>query len=119
MLVGDGIRVFKLWLNVGRAEQLRRFLSREQDRLKHWKLSWIDVEGLKKWDAYTAAIDETFARSDSDHAPWTIIRSDDKRRARIAAISRVLADLDYDDKDPDAVGTPDPAICGGRDIWNA
>ncbi|SIS88315.1 polyphosphate kinase 2, PA0141 family [Roseivivax lentus] len=119
MLVNDGIRVFKLWMNVGRAEQLRRFLSREQDPLKHWKLSWIDVEGLKKWDAYTDAIAETFERSNSPHAPWTVVRSDDKRRARIAAISRVLTDLVYDGKDGAAVGTTDPAICGGRDIWNA
>ena len=61
MLVDEGIHFVKIWLNVGRAEQLRRFLSREQDPLKHWKLSWIDVEGLNRWDAYTQAIAETFA----------------------------------------------------------
>ncbi|MCE0504854.1 polyphosphate kinase 2 [Roseivivax sp. GX 12232] len=118
MLVNDGIRLTKFWLNVGRAEQLRRFLAREGDPLKHWKLSWIDVEGLKKWDAYGAAISETLERSDSPHAPWTVIRSDDKRRARLAAIRHVLTGLDYDQKDPAALGTPDGAICGGRDIWH-
>ncbi len=119
MLVNDGIRLFKLWLNVGQAEQLRRFMAREQDPLKHWKLSWIDVEGLKKWDAYTAAIEETFDRSDSPHAPWTVIRSDDKRRARIAAIRHVLRDLGYTGKDADALMPLDAKICGGRDVWNA
>ncbi|MHA6323928.1 polyphosphate kinase 2 [Roseivivax sp. CAU 1753] len=118
MLVSDGVHLFKLWLNVGQAEQLRRFLAREKDPLKQWKLSWIDVEGLKKWDAYTAAIGETLTRSDSPHAPWTVIRSDDKRRARIAAISCVLGALDYTGKSAEAVGTPDPRICGSRDIWN-
>lgn len=117
MLVDEGIILKKLWLNVGRAEQLRRFLKRESDPLKHWKLSWIDVEGLKKWDAYSAAIKETFERSHSDHAPWTIIRSDDKKRARLAAIRSVLGDIDYAKKG--AVDAPDSKICGGPDIWDA
>ena len=77
MLVGEGIQVFKFWLNVGRAEQLRRFLKRESDPLKQWKLSWIDVEGLKKWDTYSDAIRETLERAHSEMAPWTVIRSDD------------------------------------------
>ena len=72
-----------LWLNVGRAEQLNRFLAREKDPLKQWKLSWIDVEGLNRWDAYTDAIGGTLERTHTDHAPWTIVRSDDKRRARV------------------------------------
>ena len=86
MLVDEGIILKKLWLNVGRAEQLRRFLKREQDPLKQWKLSWIDVEGLKKWDAYSDAIRETLDKSHTGHAPWTIVRSDDEKRARLAAI---------------------------------
>lgn len=118
MLTDDGVTLVKLWLNVGRAEQLRRFLAREKDPLKQWKLSWIDVEGLNRWDAYTDAIRETFARCHSAHAPWTIIRTDDKRRARIAAIQTVLGQIDYAHKDPSAIGTPDPVICGGPDIWN-
>lgn len=118
-LVGDGIHLFKFWLNVGRAEQLRRFLERESDPLKQWKLSWIDVEGLKKWDAYSSAIQETLDRSHGDVTPWTIIRSDDKRRARLAAIRTVLSALDYDQKDDKALGKIDKSICGTPDIWNA
>lgn len=117
MLVDEGIHLKKLWLNVGRAEQLHRFLKREKDPLKQWKLSWIDVEGLKKWDAYSAAIKETFERSHTDYAPWTIVRSDDKKRARLAAIRSVLNGLDYARKGD--VGKPDPKICGGPDIWDA
>ena len=117
MLVDEGIILKKLWLNVGRAEQLRRFLKREKDPLKQWKLSWIDVEGLKRWDAYSNAIAETFDRTHTDHAPWTIVRSDDKKRARLAAIRTVLADVKYNGKGK--VATPDPKICGGPDIWDA
>jgi len=117
MLIDEGIILKKLWLNVGRAEQLNRFLKREKDPLKQWKLSWIDVEGLKKWDDYSEAISETFARSHSDHAPWVIVRSDDKKRARLAAIRSVLADVDYAMKGD--VVPPDAKICGGPEIWDA
>jgi polyphosphate kinase 2 len=116
MLVEDGIKVFKIWLNVGRSEQLRRFLDRESDPLKQWKLSWIDVEGLKKWDAYSDAISETLERSHSEHAPWTVIRSDDKRRARVAAMQTVLSQLDYARKGK--VATPNAKVCGGPSLWN-
>ena len=109
MLQEDGIHVIKLWLNVGRAEQLRRFLKRESDPLKHWKLSIIDVKGLAKWDAYTDAINETFAKSHSPDTPWTVIRSDDKKRARLAAIRTVLNRLDIPGSDS---GAPDPQIAG-------
>lgn len=118
MLVDEGIHLFKFWLNVGRAEQLRRFLKREGDPLKQWKLSWIDVEGLKRWDSYTSAIQETLNRSHSATAPWTIIRSDDKKRARLAAIRHVLAGLDYSHKDAQALGAQDTSICGGPEIWD-
>jgi len=118
MLVSEGIHLFKFWLNVGRAEQLRRFLARESDPLKQWKLSDIDVEGVVRWDAYSAAIAETLELTHADHAPWTVVRSDDKRRARLAAIRHVLAALPYAEKDPGAVGTPDPAILGGPEIWH-
>lgn len=119
MLVDEGIHLFKFWLNVGRAEQLRRFLARESDPLKQWKLSWIDVEGLKKWDAYSDAIRETLDRSHTDVAPWTVIRSDDKKRARLAAIRQVLSHLDYARKDAKSLGEVDSKICGGPDIWDA
>ncbi len=118
MLVNDGIVLVKFWLNVGRAEQLRRFLKREGDLLKQWKLSRIDVEGLKMWDAYTTAIGETLERTHTETAPWTIIRSDDKRRARLEAIRHVLSRLDYPQKDAKALGKADPEICGGPEIWS-
>lgn len=118
-LVDDGIKLFKVWLNVGRAEQLQRFLKREKDPLKQWKLSPIDINGLERWDDYTVAITETLERTHSQDAPWTVIRSEDKKRARLAAIRYVLSELDYDNKDGKALGTVDKTICGGLDIWNA
>ena len=116
MLVDDGIILVKLWLDVGRAEQLRRFLDREADPLKQWKLSRIDVDGLAKWDDYTHAIRDTLNRSHSPIAPWTVILSDDKRRARLAAIQTILNAVDFAGKDADAIGIPDPAITGGPEL---
>lgn len=118
MLVEDGIHLFKFWLNVGRAEQLRRFLKRESDPLKQWKLSWIDVEGLKRWGQYATAIEQTLHRTHTDPAPWTVIRADDKRRARTAAMRRVLTALDYTRKDTSAIGGIDTQISGGPGIWD-
>lgn len=117
MLVDEGIHFVKIWLNVGRAEQLRRFLSREKDPLKQWKLSWIDVEGLNRWDAYSSAIKETFDRSHREKTPWTVIRSDDKKRARLAALKAVLQNIDYAGKDSNVACAPDDRICGGPDLW--
>ncbi|GHA42922.1 polyphosphate kinase 2 [Amylibacter ulvae] len=116
MLVDDGIILIKLWLNVGRGEQLRRFLSRESDRLKQWKLSGIDVKGLAKWDEYTTAIQENFGKTHSKHAPWVIVRTDDKKRARINAIRTVLAQIPYALKNEKVVSKPDPKIVGGPEI---
>lgn len=116
LLVNDGVTLIKLWLNVGRAEQLQRFLDREKDPLKQWKLSNIDIEGLGKWDEYTDAIRETLSLSHNPIAPWTVIRSDDKKRARIAAIQTILNAVDYAGKDPDAIGHPDPRIVGGPEM---
>ncbi len=116
MLKNDGIHLIKLWLNVGRAEQLRRFLKRESDPLKQWKLSGIDVKGLSRWDAYTDAIKETFQRTHTDAAPWQVIRTDDKSRARIAAIRTVLSQIDYAHKDAKVACAADPKITGGPDI---
>ena len=119
MLVDEGIVLVKLWLNVGRAEQLRRLLQRESDPLKHWKLSAIDVKGLALWDEYSEAIEETFRRSHTPVAPWTVIRADDKYRARLAAIRAVLGALDYAGKDKALVGRSDPKICGGPELWRS
>jgi polyphosphate kinase len=112
-LVREGIVLVKIWLAIGRAEQLRQFLQRERDPLKQWKLSQTDIEGLARWDDYTAAISEMFARSHDPMAPWTVIRGDDKRRARLAAMQAVLIRLDYPGKE---VAAPDPRICGGPEI---
>lgn len=112
MLVSDDVHLFKFWLTVGRAEQLSRFLARENDPLKQWKLSPIDIKSLGKWNEYTLAIDEMFRRTHNDISPWTAIRSDDKRRARIAAIRCVLSHFDYEGKSKDAATLPDPKICG-------
>mgnify|MGYP000063539706 CR=1 FL=1 len=113
MLVDEGIIFLKIWLEVGQAEQLKRFLDREGDPLKQWKLSQIDVDGLSKWEAYTKAIHDTMERSQFKHAPWTVILSDDKKRARIAAIQSLLHAVDYKGRDMAAIGKADDKICGG------
>jgi polyphosphate kinase 2 len=118
-LVDDGIHLFKFWLNVGRAEQLRRMLARERDPLKQWKLSRIDVEGLRLWNEYSAAIQDTLTRTHTAATPWTVVRSDDKRRARLNVIRTVLSALDYDGKDSAAIGEIDRSICAGPEIWDA
>ncbi|MBU3029262.1 polyphosphate kinase 2 [Paracoccus sp. XHP0099] len=115
-LVDDGIILVKLWLNVGRAEQLKRFLDREKDPLKQWKLSSIDVDGLARWDAYSDAIRETLSLSHSPITPWTVIRSDDKKRARIAAIQTLLHTVGYACRDHEAIGKVDPLIAGGPEL---
>ena len=86
MLEQEGVHLIKFWLNVGRAEQLSRFIERERNPLKYWKLSWIDVEGLNRWDAYSNAIDEILTETNLDHSPWHVVRADDKRRARLAVM---------------------------------
>lgn len=113
MIVDEGIVLVKLWLEVDRAEQLKRFLDREGDPMKQWKLSQIDIDGLGKWKEYSAAIAETMAKSHFSYAPWTVILSDDKLRARIAAIQTVLNAVDFAGKDPAVIGTVDTRICGG------
>jgi polyphosphate kinase len=113
MIADEGIIFLKFWLEVGRAEQLRRFLAREGDLLKQWKLSQIDIDGLAKWDDYSNAIDETMAKTSFKRSPWTMILSDDKKRARIAAIQTILGAVDYSGKDVGAIGTVDGKICGG------
>jgi len=119
MLVRDSIVLVKLWFNVGRAEQLRRMLRREADPLRQWKLSRIDVDGLGLWDDYSAAIRETFTASHTAMAPWTVIRADDKYRARLAAARVILGAIDYTGKDASLVDRIDPKICGGPDIWQS
>lgn len=113
MITDEGMIFLKIWLEVGRAEQLKRFLDREGDLLKQWKLSRIDVDGLAKWDDYCTAIDETMEKTSFPQAPWTVILSDDKKRARIAAIQTILNAVDYKGKDTKVIGKVDSLICGG------
>lgn len=116
MIADEGIILIKLWLEVGQAEQLKRFLDREGDPLKQWKLSSIDIDGLPKWADYSAAIDETMQKSHFTYAPWTVILSDDKSRARVAAMQTVLHAVDYKGKDKDVIGDIDSSICGTPDL---
>ena len=109
-LTKDGIRLFKFWLSIGREMQFKRFHDRRHDPLKTWKLSPIDLEALNKWDAYSVARDRMLKHTDSPHAPWTVIRANDKRRLRINVIRTLLAGFDYEGKDKKAIGKIDEKI---------
>ena len=112
MLTRSGVRLYKYWFSVTQSEQKRRFASRETDPLKQWKLSPIDKASLDKWDAYTDAKEAMFFYTDTADAPWTVVKSNDKKRARLNCMRHFLASLDYPDKDLDVVGAPDPLIVG-------
>ena len=112
MLVNDGISLTKLWFSVSSAEQRTRFAIRQVDPVRQWKLSPMDLASLDKWDAYTRAKEEMFSLTDTDHAPWIVVKSNDKKRARVSAMRHVLGKFDYDDKDVDVVGQADPLILG-------
>ena len=111
-LIDGGITLIKLWFDVGRKEQRRRIESRRTDPLKHWKLSPIDAQAMQRWDEYTRARDSMFFYSHTRESPWIVIRSDDKKRARIHTILTVLNLLSYPDKDPQIVTPPDPLLVG-------
>lgn len=113
MLIDDGIILYKYWFSVSREEQARRFSKRKNSPLKQWKLSPIDTESQDKWQLYTRAKEIMFDRTHFPEAPWTIIKSDDKRRARINAMRHMLFQLDYPGKDMNIVVKPDPKIVGG------
>ncbi|WP_227428116.1 polyphosphate kinase 2 [Roseibaca sp. Y0-43] len=112
MLVRSGIRLFKFWFSVTPDEQRRRFKARETDPLKRWKLSPIDKASLGKWDEYTQAKEAMFFYTDTADAPWTVVKSKDKKRARLECMKHVLSTLDYPDKDPEIARKPDPLIVG-------
>ncbi|WP_027238124.1 polyphosphate kinase 2 [Leisingera caerulea] len=112
MLVRSGIRLYKYWFSVTQEEQKRRFDSRETDPLKQWKLSPIDKASLGKWDDYTEAKEAMFFYTDTADAPWTVIKSNCKKRARLNCMRHFLASLDYPGKDPAIVQAPDPLIVG-------
>ena len=116
MLVEDGTRLIKFWFSVTRSEQRTRFLLRRIDPVKHWKLSPMDLASLDKWDDYTAAKERMFAETHTTWAPWTIVKSNDKKRARLEAMRHVLSSYEYPGKDHAVVSAPDPLIVGFPDL---
>ena len=118
MLADSGIHLFKYWFSVSRDEQRRRFEARAGSPLKRWKLSPIDKESLSLWEEYTEAKETMFFYTDTRDAPWTVVRSDDKRRARINCMRHFLDSIDYPDKNEEIVVNPDPQIVGlAREIF--
>ncbi len=112
MLVDDGVILFKFWFSVSRKEQVTRFTIRRIDPVRQWKLSPMDLASLDRWDSYTEAKEAMFWYTDTDHAPWTVVRSNDKKRGRVEAMRWVLHSIDYPDKDLSVVGVPDASIVG-------
>ncbi|PPD29527.1 MAG: polyphosphate kinase 2 [Hyphomicrobium sp.] len=112
MLVRDGIHLFKFYLTIGREAQLKRFHERRHDPLKQWKLTDIDLAAMTKWDDYSKAQHDLFRFTHTATSPWTVIRANDQRRARLEAIRVILSTLDYEGKDPRIVAAPDPRIVG-------
>lgn len=112
MLARDGIQLFKIWLTIGREMQLKRFHDRRHDPLKAWKISPVDIAAIAKWDDFTAARDHMIAATHSQHAPWIVVRSNDKKRAHLALIRHVLRSVDYAGRDLEAIGTVDAKILG-------
>ncbi|MDO4240297.1 polyphosphate kinase 2 [Micrococcus sp.] len=110
MLVEDGIHLTKFWFSVTQTEQRTRFAIRQIDPVRQWKLSPMDLESLDRWEAYTDAKEAMFLHTDTDHAPWVSIKSNDKKRARLNAMRYFLSRFEYEGKDHDVVGTPDPKI---------
>jgi len=115
-LIRSGTTLIKFWFSVTQAEQRRRFDAREQHPLKQWKLSPVDRASLGKWDEYTSAKEAMFLQTDTVEAPWTVIKSDCKKRARLAALRFVLHSVPYDGKDIDAIGELDPLIVNRADV---
>jgi polyphosphate kinase 2 len=116
MLLGSGVTLVKLWFSVGRAEQFRRFERRKIDPVRQWKLSPTDMASLDKWDAYTQAKEAMFFYTDTIDAPWTVVKSNDKKRARLEAMRVILSRIDYPDKDVNVVGIPDPLLVGRPEL---
>jgi polyphosphate kinase 2 len=112
MIVNEGIHFFKFWLDIGREMQLKRFHDRRHSDLKIWKFSPVDVAGMARWDDYTEKRDQMVARSHKPYAPWIVVRANDKRRARLAAIRHILLSMPYADRDLKAIGKQDQRIIG-------
>ncbi len=112
MFTGGGIRLFKFWLEIGREMQLSRFHERRHNPLKTWKISPVDMAAIGRWDEFTAARDRMIAATHTKHAPWIIVKSNDKRRAHLALIRHALLNIDYEGRDRAAIGTVDKKILG-------
>jgi polyphosphate kinase len=112
MIVRSDIHLVKFWFSVSQNEQLTRFVIRQVDPVRQWKLSPTDIQSLDKWDDYTEAKEAMFHYTDTVDCPWTVVKSNDKKRARLQAIRHVLSLFDYPDKDHEVVGEPDRAIIG-------
>ena len=115
-LVRDGVQLIKFWFSVSRKEQRRRFKERKVHPLKQWKLSPVDMASLDKWDEYTRAKEAMFFYSDTLDAPWTVVKSDCKKRARLNAMRHVLHTIPYSNKDLDKIGPVDPLLVGRANI---
>ncbi|MEU5227566.1 polyphosphate kinase 2 [Streptomyces toyocaensis] len=115
LLTDDGIMLVKFWFSVSRAEQRTRFAIRQVDPVRRWKLSPMDLASLDRWDDYTKAKVEMFRATDTPHAPWTVVKNNDKRRGRLEAMRSLLDRCDYPTKDHEAMGKPDPLIVGAAD----
>ena len=112
MLGRSDLSLTKFWFSVTRTEQRTRFVIRQVDPVRQWKLSPMDIESLDKWDEYTVAKEAMFFYTDTKEAPWTVVKSNDKKRARLEAMRHILEQYDYDGKDPEIVGKPDSKIIG-------
>jgi polyphosphate kinase 2 (PPK2 family) len=120
MLVRSGTHLFKLWFSVTQSEQRTRFMIRQIDPVRRWKLSPTDLASLDKWDAYGDAKEAMFFYTDTEYAPWTVVKSNDKKRARINALRHVLHTLNYTGKNPGRIGQTDPLIVGpASDVYEA
>lgn len=109
-IVKEGIRFFKFWLDIAQETQLGRFHDRRHSPLTNWKFSPIDVAGIAKWDDYSEKRDLMFERTHTTYAPWHIVRANDKRRARLAVMRRILLSIPYDGRDGEAIGSEDAQI---------
>ena len=112
MLIHSGLHLTKFWFSVTQSEQRTRFIIRRIDPVRQWKLSPMDIESLDKWDEYTEAKEAMFHYTDTPWAPWTVVKSNDKKRARLEAIKHVLRKFDYEGKDESAIGEPDKLLIG-------
>jgi polyphosphate kinase 2 len=112
MLVHSGLALTKFWFSVSQSEQRTRFVIRQVDPVRQWKLSPMDIKSLDKWDEFTEAKEAMFFYTDTADAPWTVVKSNDKKRARLEAMRHILEQFDYDGRDSEVVGKPDRKIIG-------